>query len=301
MSLIADQMRASIALIEAKNGRTRPAWEWPCDFAEYCADTSHVSRSMLDDFRYSRRYFHAKHIAKTLPAEVGTDEMKFGDAAHLCVLEPERIESTIRVIPAEVLASNGAKNGGAWKEYAAAHAGFCLLKQHEFDALDRLVSAVWANARARSLLELPGPTEHTIRWEDEFTSLPCKARRDKIISGAIVDLKTCPDSNPGPFAKKCAELGYHRQAAYYMDGHLTATKEPVPFVFIAVAKEPPHDVSVIEIHPDDVELGRRQNRAAMTELAECFASGDWSNPHEAVITTVRLPNYAHYQDDWRMQ
>jgi hypothetical protein len=277
-----------------------PKYEWRCSFGEYIADASHVSRSMLEDFRYSRRYFHAKHVARSLPPEPSTDEMKFGTATHICVLEPERMNRAIRVIPQSVLASNGARSTNAYKEWAAEHDGYVLMKRAEFDALRRVVDAVWANDCARGLLEMPGPTEQTIKWLDPETSLPGKSRRDKVLSEVIVDLKTCPDSSSGAFARKCAELGYHRQAAFYVDGDEAATGEKKAFVFIAVSKEPPHDVAVYELDEADVDLGRQQNRASLAELAECYASDDWANPGESQITTIQLPKWVHHQDDWRI-
>lgn len=266
--------------------------EWNCTAEEYHAAFDYQSRSMLEVFRRSPRRYKAMFIDKTLPPEPPTPEMLTGTLSHLCVLEPERLKTDVVVIPESVLAKNGAKSTNAYRDFAAEHAGKLLVKQDELDRCQAIVDQCWRDGIAKKFLSAAGPTEHTIVWQDDETGLMCRARRDKVLPFAILDIKTTTDSDEESFRRTCIRFGLQRQAAFYLDGHAAVTGEKLRFGFIAVSTEPPFDVDCYELGPDELDLGRRQNRRTMFALARAFEYDDWNRPQQKKMRPLKYPPYA---------
>ena len=53
------------------------------------------------------------------------------------------------------------------------------------------------------------------------------------------------------------------------------TGTELPFLFVAVEKEPPHAVAVYRADPEIIEIGRRKYQAALQLLKWCQESGTW--------------------------
>ncbi len=127
--------------------------------------------------------------------------------------------------------------------------------------------------------------EASLVWQDEATGLMCKARADMIRPGweSIGDLKTTEDASPRGFSQSIGTYGYHRQAAWYLDGAAAVYKATGDerlkslshFPFVCVEKKPPFAVAVYVIKPADVEIGRCQNRRLIDLVKACRESGKW--------------------------
>jgi hypothetical protein len=211
--------------------------------AEYHADHSRVSNSMLSVFRQSRKRYHDRFIACTEPPPEPTAPMRLGSLVHMALLEPG-IFAQVPVIDQRcegIYASGASKGNRCVNEASGTHQGRWLCGVHskgleleklpvhyvldkDADALV-LVSgmstkeaeqvAAICNAVRDSkhawLLEQPGENEETIWWRDPVTGQDCKARIDRHCSGVILDLKVSHDASPAGFASKCGDLGYFRQ------------------------------------------------------------------------------------------
>jgi hypothetical protein len=151
-------------------------------------------------------------------------------------------------------------------------------------------------------LERRGEPELSIFWTDRETGLRLKCRVDWF-SDYPLDLKTTRDPSPMAYARQYAALGYHRKRAHYRAGIFAHTGEHLPFVHLATGTEPPHEVAVYD--PDDSDyrsgrsVGEDQYRATLRQLAECFASADWSNPWESQVTRLELPGWAFSEDQYQ--
>lgn len=266
--------------------------EWRCTAEEYHAATDYQSRSMLEVFRRSPRQYKAMFVDRTIAPEPPTPQMLTGTLSHLFLLEPERMKTDVVVIPWEVLAKNGARSTIAYRDFAAEHAGKILVKQDEFDRCKQIVDECWRDGIAKKFIGAPGPTEHTIRWQDNETGLMCRARRDKVLPFAIFDIKTSTESDEESFRRTALRFGLHRQAAFYIDGHLAVTGDEVRFAFIVVSTEPPFDVACYEIKDDELALGRRQVRKTMFALADCIQYDDWRSPEQKEIKPLKYPPFA---------
>jgi hypothetical protein len=267
---------------------TRRAYVWPSTNEEYHRDHARISHSALDTFRECRKRYYATFVAKTLAKPEPTPAMRLGSLLHLRVLEPERYNETIAIAPACDRRTTIGKN--IWAGFCEANAGRQVIKRQENDEVQAMAFAVESGPKSSLLLTLPGPREHTSAWTDAETGLECKCRFD-LCGRVLVDLKTCADASPAGFARAAANFGYHRQAAWYLDGHLAFAGTPTRFGFVAVCTEPPHEVAVYELDADAIRMGRHENREALNDLAECMETGDWLAEHERTVSLLKLPRW----------
>lgn len=154
-----------------------------------------------------------------------------------------------------------------------------LAKDYE-RAVD-LAAAVMAHPEAAELFT-DGEPEVSAFWTDEATGIPRRARFDwlrNVKEGRrliIGDLKTAVSSEPDEFSRACANFGYAIQAANYIDAAVALGLDPDPaFLFVAVEKDPPFVVTVGQLDPDSLQVGRYLLRKAIGVFAECTASDTW--------------------------
>ncbi len=120
--------------------------------------------------------------------------------------------------------------------------------------------------------------------------------------GFIVDVKTTASAAPDEFSRSTWRYGYHRQAAFYLDGCKAAGLDVRRFVFLAIEKDAPHLVAAYELDAMDVELGRTAYRRDLATLAACMeaeARGEpdaWPGYGEA-IQPLALPRWAYEQEE----
>ena len=267
--------------------------------AQYHADHSHVSHSMLSVFRQSRRVYHDRFVARTQPAPEQTAAMRLGALVHLAILEPDVFATQCRVAPKVDRRTKEGKAIAA--EFEAENADKIIITPDENEITDRIVEAVESSTKAKQLLSHDGDIETSIRWNDRESGMQCKCRPDKLRScGLILDLKTTRDASPRGFARSCAALGYHRQAAWYLDGALANGIESPGFAFIAVETSYPWTVAVYELDTEAVDLGRNENRTAIMQVRDCMRSGDWREPHEKRVNLLSLPKWSVYANEWEI-
>ena len=68
--------------------------------AEYHADLSHVSNSMLKVFAESPQKYYQMFVAKTMPKPEQTPSLLLGSVVHCLFLEPEKFGAEYAVAPA---------------------------------------------------------------------------------------------------------------------------------------------------------------------------------------------------------
>lgn len=280
-----------------------PEGIWRVTPEQYHADYVKVSRSMLEVLGESPPRYCGIFVTRTIEQSQPTAPMRLGSMKHIAVLQPEEWDNHVEMIPAEVLAKNGAKSTNEYKAWAAERPNKILAKSGELDTVRRMIDALHAHPIAGPMIREPGPCEQAITWLDAETGLRCKSMRDKVIRDGrlILDIKAIADSSPYAFSRAAFNFGYHRQSAWYQDGHSAAfRRDPEGMVYLAVGKEPPHDVAVYELDYDDVAYGRQQNASRLEQLADHLASGEWLAPHQRLITRIKLPRFAQYEQDWSM-
>ena len=174
-----------------------------------------------------------------------------------------------------------------WSEYlsqAKKDAGRAdIVTQAEYESACNMVDAALANHSVRKLLG-NGCAEESLTWYREEGGPLCKARLDYLRDGLWVDYKTSVSADNGHIdlddsqvdtsfvglSKVLGNFGYHRQAAWGMDGVLRVRGE-LPRGAVIIAQEKGDDcenVSVSFISPKALDIGKREVEWAYRKIKQ---------------------------------
>lgn len=222
-------------------------------------------------------------------------KMVLGEGGELFVLDPEIHGRTKEgAVAAKPAATSKWK---AAEQHARSEGKSCITKE-QMDIAQTMAGKVHAHPVAGRLLQ-SGVAEYSGYWHDDDTEVRCRFRPDFIPDtkgrNVCLDYKTSVSANPAHFRKVAFDYGYHQQAAWYLDGlREVQVAADAAFLFIVQRKTPPFTVSVVQLEPEDIELGRQQNRRALAIYAECVASNKWPGFGDG-IHTIGLAPWARKQ------
>jgi hypothetical protein len=267
----------------------------------YHADHSAVSHSMLEVFKKSIPKYHKLYVKEEPQSGEPSDAMRVGSAMHAATLFPK--DTSLLIMPPGYCRTKAAKEAKTGLEKKAVDEGLILVSDAEATLCFGMSSAILADPVAAALLDnVPeSMREYVCRWTDPAAAIECKLMMDAVtMDGFILDLKSAIDPSPAGFARACANFGYDRQAAWYLDGvnQYTPTGiSPTGFVFIVVGSEPPHEVGVYQLSSMDLDRARDCNARLLAELADCYALDTWdSRLSRAGMQTIYLPAYAYSKE-----
>lgn len=248
-----------------------------------------VNQSVLG--RMSKSAAHARAYMVEPPDS--TKEQHRGLAGHVAVLEPKDFGNRYSACPP---CDKRTKEGKSiWEAFQREAGVRTVLTRAEWDMAQSISKAVREHPAASRLLGAKGTSELTAVWKDDATGLTCKGRIDRVavIDGEpwLLDLKTTRDASPFKFSRAVAEYGYHRQAAFYIDGARALGSAVSKFAFIAIEKEPPFAVAVYELDPASIEQGRMECAALLRKYKACVESGIWPG-YSAKVEPLRIPEWA---------
>lgn len=207
-----------------------------------------------------------------------------GTVAHALILgNPDK---RIRVIDAYDWRTKAAQQAKA-DAYATGHVP---VHRGDLRALAPLRRAVRRHPLASAILA-KGQAERSLYWLDPETGITCRGRLDWVHDIALVDVKTVPEggTDDAAIAKAAATYDWPMQAAHYTDGWEAITGQRLPFLFIAVEKEPPNFVRVVQLDDNDIATGRERMSRARRMFAEYEADGYPPGPDD--IDTIPLPRW----------
>lgn len=242
--------------------------------------------------------YHYRHLD---PAYVREQKRAFdiGTALHLLVLEPELFDGAVSIIDADDYRTKEAREAKS-RAYLA---GKTPLLEQEATKLRAMRDAIFRHPVAK-LAFVGGVAERSYFWKDEETGIWCKARPDYAPAHLryFTDVKTSTSANPRAFERRVWDLGYHMQAAWYLDArHAIDGARPERFAFIVVSTEPPHLVTPVWLDAETVAWGALQNQRARQTFARCLERGEWpayrdpEKPHVDTAFTVTLPPWAKHE------
>jgi hypothetical protein len=245
-----------------------------------------ISKSGLDRINISPAHYKAWKEAPPEP----TDAMLFGTACHRLILEPERFDSTVALVPN---VDRRTKDGKAlWDAFQAANTSKILLKADQFETLRGMMEA-WQLHPSFQEAHEGAKFEPSAFWTEPFSKLLCKARPDILNSdGTIWDLKTTDCARRRDFERAIANFRYHVQAAWYLDGiQRAADVRCYRFKFIVIEKKPPFGIAIYEATEGMIADGRRAYQEDFGAYAHCMRTNSWpSYPTEA--QPINLPAWA---------
>lgn len=157
--------------------------------------------------------------------------------------------------------------------------------------------ALFTHTLAAELLS-QGEPEVSAYAVDAPTGVLRRGRFDWLHPQVVVDYKTAASGEPGAFAGSAARVGYHMQAAWYLDLARDLGHPAEAFAFVVQEKEPPYLTTVVELDDDAIALGRARNRAALERFRDCTEAGVWPGyVADTEIARVSLPRWAHYETE----
>lgn len=252
-----------------------------------------VSITRLKELKRSPLHFRHRmdHPKETAP-------LILGRAAHCATLEPDRFEKDFSVWGRRTSSGNLApRNGKHWQAFKDECQGQEIITADQYNDAMAIQHGVRGNPDAMVFLA-SGEPEVTLRWG--FDGRQCKGRVDWLTryegAPALVGLKSARDCRPFQFGRQAANLGYHLQWAFYLDGYKTVTGGELPRVFeIVVEAEPPHASVVYEV-PDEVLLhGAKEYSELLERLAECERDHKWPGPAPG-IQILTLPAWVYGEE-----
>lgn len=252
-----------------------------------------VSKSGLD--QVDKSCAHYEYSIENPTEE--TPALVFGRAFHTMILEPEKVDEDIIVLPDSWLtkAECGTSIAEQKEQFLIRNRGKAILTADQMEIALAMQKSVSSHTAASFLLKREtGKPEVTALWKDIETGVDCRARFDWLRDdGLIVDLKTTRCAKPEEFLKLAYQHRYHVQAAFYMEAYRQITgQEPVGFAFVAVEKEPPYLTCTYVSQPDFIQLGRIEYLKNLTLYAECKAKNEWPGYPDLSVVPLKLPKYA---------
>lgn len=145
--------------------------------------------------------------------------------------------------------------------------------------LQAMASAVQQHATANSLLTNcdVAAVGASAFWLDAVTGDLCRCRPHFWrADGILVDVRISDDINPADCINSEAGKAYHARAAWCLDGMKGAHRaghfpadwaEPTGFIFLAVSRAAPHNVTSYSLTDEDETKGRQRNQAYLYKWA----------------------------------
>lgn len=250
-----------------------------------------------------------------------TANMNLGTAVHTLVLEPETFDAEFAVRPeglkkptsaqleAKKPADKTLQQIEDWQAWERSMEGRIELTAEQVETAKLMAENVKAHPVAGALLE-DVIAESSIYWwyksmdaDDETPYKQMFKVRPDAISRShsiVMDLKSCVDGSYSGFMKAIQNRYYHVSAAMYLEGvnqckpllhelgHFAYTK----FVFICVENTAPHLVSIYELSPEYLEIGKLLYRRAAQRYQQGHEE-DWPGFTDEV-RVIEPPSYASY-------
>lgn len=249
-----------------------------------------LSKSRLWEMRKTPQYFHwFEEHRDEMPQ---TDAMIMGSAFHKLVLEPGGFAAEFAVCPTVDRRTKAGKE--AWAAFQTDAGEKSMLMEWMYKQVFEMAEAVRAHPLA-NFLTSDGEIETSIYYTDDLTGIECKVRPDIIKpvkdKRIIVDLKSCVSAATEDFRRTAINMGYDMQAAMYREGVKAETGEECGFVFVAVEKEPPYLINVIQCDELLIKHGYDLYREYLGLYKECSETGNWYGYNGAfgIINNMGLP------------
>ena len=123
----------------------------------------------------------------------------------------------------------------------------------------------------------------------------------------MCDYKATANAAPSQFGRHAYGLGYHRRAAWYMEGlEVVTNNKPLHYWFCNQEVKAPYLTSVCELDFVALEAGRDENELAADTFARCLDTGDWPGyrnrltPDRDRAFRESLPTWALMEIDRRL-
>lgn len=244
-------------------------------------NTEAVSSSTLKEI-HKKTLFHALSVKKEM-----TDAMILGSAIHCAILDPERFTSDFVISPKFDKRTTVGKT--AFNEFSRLAEGKTVIDEDMAEKVTGIKNSVMSHPLAREILS-GGEAEYSYYATDIETGLKTKCRPDYHNGGSLIDLKTTMDASYEGFARQIGNMGYHIQAAFYLDVfNLSQETDYKEFYFVAVENVAPYAVAVYRLNPEQIEYGRMAYKQSIKKLAEYLKSAETGEERRSGLSAFGYP------------
>lgn len=207
--------------------------------------------------------------------EPPTPSLVFGQYLHAIVLQPDFANDNFAIIPN---CDKRTKEGKAiMKEFAIREYGKEIVTSEMADNANRMKEALLENAYVKKLLK--GEKEKPFFWNDKMTGEKCKCRVDCITEIGkdliVTDIKTTANAATESFTRNALRYGYDVQAAMYIEGVESVTGRKPIFVFVAVEKDPPYSINILQADELMIRRGYDRFRELIGIYSDCKKNNNW--------------------------
>lgn len=221
-----------------------------------------------------------------------------GTMAHAIILEPDKPLPGLAIEPEEyapgkkwTYAANACKEWRATQEAA----GLMVLSRKEHQEVFEMARAIAKHPVAGDYFR-SGQAEVSVVVHDQLNDIPVRCRFDWIpeVPNVICDLKTTRDASESGFTRLAYDLGYHIQAALYIDMWAAVAGKDDPrmeWKFIAVESDAPFAVNVFNASEEFIARGREHYTDAIALFAKCVRENSWP-AYTPTEKQLNLPNWA---------
>ena len=245
-------------------------------FDDLPASTYHAAPGLSNSMLKNLEPTPAHLVAYLTGEREVTPAMVLGTLTHSLVLEPDKGLPRISIKPDDLR-----RNSKAFKAWEAEQNGNLIIGQDAFDSLLGMTASIARHPFASKALR-NGRTELSLFsnkvLEDGREPVLRKMRLDFApLTNYLCDVKTCLDASEVEFGKTMLNMGYHRQAAWYLDiwNDLHPQDQREGFLFIAVEKSAPYAVACYFLEPEAISLGRSVNEKLARVYMECRDAQKW--------------------------
>lgn len=242
-----------------------------------------ISKSGLDLINRSpAHYFYAQKKEPTRAMQLGT-------ALHTAILEPD-VFSRHYMLLREV----SDRRSSIYKEAVKTHGADNVLTGPEADSVAGMQESVYANDKARRLIQGCEHKEISVFAECAHTGVKIRCRFDGLsLSGNYaIDLKTARDARPEEFSKAIFNYRYHVQEAFYRYVFYCATGLTLgEFNFIAVENDIPHVTMNYQLDDISRSIGKEEFARDLETVKECLTTEIWPG-YDNDSEIISIPEWA---------
>jgi exodeoxyribonuclease VIII len=213
--------------------------------------------------------------------------MDFGSLVDCLFLTPGQFEKRYVIQPETYTNKEDGEKPWNWnsntcKAWRNENRGLSIISKEKFDEAVVALERLNADPTIVSFLE---QSDRQVwlsgEWKDKETKLkiPLKAlidivpRADSEYSDYIADLKTTRDAAPMVWNRTVFNFGYHFQAALYLDMMQVIDPMRSGFGHIVQENKKPFETGKRIMHPDYLEIGRKEYEKALSDYCQCLKSG----------------------------
>lgn len=230
-----------------------------------------------------------KSIAHALTEKPKTPAMILGSAMHSYILEPEKFIDEFCVLPKYDKRTKDGKE--KYNIFLSELNGREIISEDDFLMIKSMKETLMSSSLIDAILS-DGKSEEI--YLTKLHGLDCKIKVDYSCEKYLVDYKTTLNAEPSSFHRQIINMGYHIQAAFYLDVYNKATNSNVnEFYFIAQEKTQPFACSVNKMSQELINAGRDRYLDAM-EIYNRYLENKTISPigYDEQIYTVLSTDWA---------